>query len=316
MGRPMRHFVSRVGVGAVLAGLLAGMVIAFAGTAQASVNITGTWRCCGAGGAGAQEFVITTGTGSLAGKGITPSGSGFAKITGNLTGNNVTIVTTYTGGSYVATFKGTVSADGKTMTGTWSAEKGAQTGTWTATLVSAASTPTPVLGQSVAASTVSGQVLVEKPGTTTYVPLSSAGTLPVGTIVNATNGRIALTAAGSGKTRHKGQFYGGEFKLGQAHSGLTNLTLTGGTPCAGSAAATAHHRPAARKAQLWGTGHGGDFETTGTYAAGTVLGTRWLTKDTCTATVIRVLEGEVRIHNLVTNSTVVVHAPGSYTARS
>jgi len=312
MRRAKHHLASRAGAGAVVAGLAAAAVIAFAGTAQATVNIAGTWSCCGSGGAAAQTFVITSGTGSLAGSAVNSQGAVFAKITGELSGDTVTIVTTYTSSSYVATFKGTVSADGQTITGTWSAEGGGQTGTWTATLVSA---PTPVLGQSVAASTVSGQVLVEKPGTTTYVPLSSAGTLPVGTIVNATNGRIALTAAGSGKTRHKGQFYGGEFKLGQAHSGLTDLTLTGGAPCAGSAAAAGHHHTAPRKAELWGTGHGGDFETTGTYAAGTVLGTDWLTRDTCTATVIHVLEGEVRVHNLITNATVVVHAPGSYTAK-
>jgi len=300
----------------LVAALAASASFALSGAAQADVDITGTWDCCGAtGGASPQNFVITKGTGSLAGKAVSPSSGGkFATITGNLSGDKVKIVTTYTSVTYVATFVGTVSSDGRTMSGTWTGP-GGQAGKWKATLASGPSTPTPVLAQSVAAATVSGQVLVEKPGTTTFVPLSAAGLLPVGSVVNATDGRVAITAAsGTGHARHRGQFYGGEFKLGQAQSGVTNLTLTGGVPC-GTGARVAARATHIRKQQLWGSGHGGDFKTSGTYAAATVLGTRWLTDDTCTATVIRVVEGEVRVDDFVTHRTVVIQAPGSYTAK-
>ena len=305
-----------------LAALAAVAALALAPGARAGADIAGTWSCCGAtSGAAEQDWVITAGTSALAGKGVYPPGSAssgqqFATITGSLSGDRVKIVTTYTvDKGYVATFTGTLSADGRTITGTWVAGSSAPDA-FTATLSTGAgggATPTPVLGQSVAAAPISGAVLVEKPGTSTYVPLSSAGTLPVGTIVDATSGRVALTAAGAGGTRHTGQFHGGEFRLGQARSGLTDLTLTGGAPCAGAAAGS-RHRAAPRRQQLWGAGHGGAFETTGTYAAATVLGTRWLTQDTCTATIVRVLEGEVRVTDLVTHRTVVIRAPGSYTA--
>jgi hypothetical protein len=302
---------------ASLAGIAALAALTVAGTAQATVDISGTWDCCGAGGAGAQDFVITKGTGSLAGTGINPAGGAvYAKITGELSGDKVKIVTSYTGGSsYVATFIGTVAASGRTMSGTWKSNAG-QSGTWTATLASTPSTPTPVLAESVAATTVSGGVLVEEPGTHTFVPLTKAGLVPVGATVNATNGRVAITAAGaSAGSHHAGQFYGGEFRLTQARSGLTNLTLTGGVACAASARLAAKQTTRLRKQQLWGTGHGGSFETSGRYAAATVLGTRWLTKDTCTGTLVRVVSGEVRVTDLVTHRTLTLHAPQSFLAK-
>jgi ferric-dicitrate binding protein FerR (iron transport regulator) len=65
---------------------------------------------------------------------------------------------------------------------------------------------------------------------------------------------------------------------------------------------------------LWGDAHG-SFETTGTYAAATVLGTRWLTKDTCSATLITVATGEVRVNDLVHHRTLTLRAPHQYLAK-
>ena len=314
----------RLAVSAVLlAAAGSAVVLLAAGSATASPDIAGTWSCCGAtGGAGPQYWVITAGTGTLAGTGQDPPakaggplGPQFAKITGSLVGNKLTLVTTYTGGGYVATFYGTVAASGNTMSGKWSTS-GPGTNPWTATRVAAGATPTPVLGQSVAAATVSGQVLVEQPGSTKFVPLTSAGLVPVGATVNATNGRVAITAAAaSGGARNSGQFYGGEFSLHQTRRGVTNLKLTGGVPCASGARSAGAAAPRARKQKLWGTGHGGAFTTTGHYAAATVLGTRWLTEDTCTGTTVRVVEGEVRVTDLVRHRTILLHAPATYTAR-
>ena len=105
--------------------------------------ISGTWGCCGSGGAGTQVWgIIESASGSVSGTGYTPEGAIFATITGSVSGSNVTIVTTYTiDVGYVATFTGTVSADGTTMSGNWSSNEN-QTGTWTATLASATGTTT------------------------------------------------------------------------------------------------------------------------------------------------------------------------------
>lgn len=108
----------------------------FAGGARAAdpPDLTGTWSCCGAGGAAAQNFVITSGRGALAGRGELPGGQVFSTISGSVGGDAVTIVTTYNSFApgYVATFVGTLSADQTTITGTWTSNRG-QTGTWTAT---------------------------------------------------------------------------------------------------------------------------------------------------------------------------------------
>lgn len=112
------------------------LAAAIAGGAQAagSPDLKGTWVCCGSGGAAAQNFVITSGQGSLAGSAELPGGQVFAAITGSVGGDAVTIVTTYNSFSpgYVATFVGTLAPDQGTITGTWTSNIG-QAGSWTAT---------------------------------------------------------------------------------------------------------------------------------------------------------------------------------------
>lgn len=100
----------------------------------ATTDLTGTWNCCGNGGAAAQNFIITSGGGSLAGRAELPGGRVFAAITGSSDGSNVNIVTTYNefAPGYVAPFVGKLSVDGNMLSGTWSSNRN-QSGTWTAT---------------------------------------------------------------------------------------------------------------------------------------------------------------------------------------
>jgi sugar lactone lactonase YvrE len=126
-----------------------GAILAFAcalllggGQAAASTphDLTGTWSCCGPGGAAAQTWTISAmdkASGNFSGTGL--GGSIKMDITGNANGDAVTLTTAYTGSSYSATFKGTLSADSKTMSGSWESTS-SQNGTWTATRPSA---PTP-----------------------------------------------------------------------------------------------------------------------------------------------------------------------------
>ncbi len=117
----------------VVAASLATLAIAVA-PAGAAGGISGTWDCCGAGGAAAQDFVITDSGGALSGKAVLPEGRSFAVISGSHSGSSVSIVTTYEASfaaGYVATFTGTVS--GETMSGSWTSNAG-QSGSWTATL--------------------------------------------------------------------------------------------------------------------------------------------------------------------------------------
>lgn len=107
------------------------IVFGVSGSASAASDLSGTWTCCGAGGAAAQIFEISSGVSGVA---KLPGGQVFATITGSGGGGKVTIVTTYNSFApgYVATFVGTLSKDGSTITGSWTSNRG-QSGTFTAT---------------------------------------------------------------------------------------------------------------------------------------------------------------------------------------
>ncbi len=125
MGRGGRFFSTALLVLVATFSLL-GAHAGLAGAASDPFN--GTWQCCGPGGAAQQVFVINGNTGV----GDTPGGGEFATITASFNYPNLQIVTTYINSSYVATFNGVISANGKTESGTWSSNEN-QSGTWTAT---------------------------------------------------------------------------------------------------------------------------------------------------------------------------------------
>jgi hypothetical protein len=163
----------------------------------AAVSISGTWSCCGAGGASAQTFVIRDSGGSLSGNGVLPSGASFAVITGSVSGSSVNIVTTYEASfaaGYVATFVGTVSASGTSMSGTWTSNAG-QSGTWTATLSGAPPEPepTPKTG------TKSGSVTAVLCTISTTAPSTSTCTAQVAALgakrLTSPTGTVSFTAA-------------------------------------------------------------------------------------------------------------------------
>jgi len=130
---PWRWCLTRRGVAALLATSVA---LCAVGPIQArgASGLAGTWKCCGAGGAAAQDFVITSGSDSLHGTAKLPGGRVFAVITGSRVGTHVRIVTTYNSFApgYVATFVGGISASGRAMSGKWTSNAH-QSGTWTAT---------------------------------------------------------------------------------------------------------------------------------------------------------------------------------------
>lgn len=128
--------------GGTILALVGALLLAGASQAAASTthDLTGTWSCCGPGGASAQTWTITAmdkASGNFSGTGL--GGSIKMNITGNASGDAVTLTTAYVGSSYAATFKGTLSGDSKQMAGSWESTS-SQKGTWTATRPSA---PTP-----------------------------------------------------------------------------------------------------------------------------------------------------------------------------
>ena len=206
--------------------------------------------------------------------------------------------------------------------------------------------PPPVPGKSVVVKVVSGQVLIKRPGSGRarqagpakgFVPLTGAANVPVGSQLDTSKGRVALTSAadtGGAKTQTS-DFYQGIFQVKQsvpkkkpkkAKALITDLVMKGEIPrsqCAPlkgarSAADDAKKKKKGPKSvlgKLWGNGKG-KFRTDGKYSAATVRGTIWLVEDRCEGTFTKVTRGTVQVRDLKRKRTITVKAGHSYLARA
>jgi hypothetical protein len=177
-------------------------------------------------------------------------------------------------------------------------------------------TARPALGTSVVGASTTGTILVREPGQTTYTELGESDAIPVGSVVDATQGTFSLTSALDAKGHtQRGLFWGGRFTVRQSRAagGIVDLGLVGTpTGCrAGAARAAAKKKPI----RLWGQDHHGKFRTRGRYSAATVRGTKWLTTETCAGTRTTVAQGAVSVFDRVRHRTALVRAGGSYLAR-
>jgi hypothetical protein len=172
--------------------------------------------------------------------------------------------------------------------------------------------PPPVTGVNVNVAPVSGTVLVRLKGTSSFVPVTALSSVPVGSELDVTKGRIRLTSTAAAGATQTAVFYQGRAVVGQIRgtTPVTTLTLSGPLVCPKRKISA--KKPTTRS--LWGNGKG-NFKTTGRYAAATVRGTVWLTQDTCKGTLVRVQSGTVSVLDRVRNRTVTVRAGQSYLAR-
>jgi hypothetical protein len=184
-----------------------------------------------------------------------------------------------------------------------------------------------VLGTSVTLGDVKGAPLVRVPGSSTFVPLTTGSTVPVGAVVDATRGTIELTSAldRTGAKTQTGTFWGGVFKVGQSRrDGAVDLALQGGDfgPCGatrgrssrGVVAASGRHSAIIRR--LWGRDHRGRFRSRGRNGSATVRGTLWLTEDRCDGTRFSVKQGAIDVRDDGAHRTVRVKRGGSYLAKA
>jgi hypothetical protein len=173
----------------------------------------------------------------------------------------------------------------------------------------------PTTAKFVDASLVSGTVLIQVPGSTKFVQLRKGDVIPVGSIVDATKGRVRITIALPNGTLQSTDFFQGVFKVGQAKSGLATMTLRGGSfsKCGRSAAVNAAKSKKVIR-QLWGSGSG-KFRTKGRFASATIRGTTWNTIDRCDGTLIKVTKGSVLVRDLKKKRNIVVKKGRSYLAK-
>jgi hypothetical protein len=172
----------------------------------------------------------------------------------------------------------------------------------------------PELGHTIGIDAHQGTVKVKTPGGS-WQSVAAAGTLPVGTVIDATNGhvtlRTAVDAAGNSQT---GTFWGAKFEVRQVAGGVTELVLRSTRPrCPRPGTATAS---ANRPRGLWGHDKHGKFRTRGRNAVATVRGTTWFVGERCGGTYTRVTSGSVRVWDRRTRRVVVVNAGHAYLARN
>ena len=190
----------------------------------------------------------------------------------------------------------------------------------------------PVVGKTVQAAVVSGQVFVSVPAGSAFasvsvpgikgrrfVPLTGARTLPVGSLVDTRRGTVSITSASTKAGRYFfGNFSAGVFAALQSRTGLTTLPLKGGSfsPCAQAAGNKASVALSTRVIRRIRSNATGRFRTRGRYSAATVRGTEWETIDRCDGTLTRVKRGTVVVRDFRQRRNITVTAGKSYLARA
>jgi hypothetical protein len=205
--------------------------------------------------------------------------------------------------------------------------------------------PPPVPGKSVVVKVVSGEVFVKLPGSGRgaratgppkgFKPFTGAANIPVGSQLDTSKGRVALTSAAdtAGAKTQTSDFYQGIFQVKQSvpkkkpkrpKALITDLVMKGQiarsqcAPLKGarSAAVDAKKKKKGPKSvlgKLWGSGKG-KFRTDGKYSSATVRGTIWLVQDECDGTLTKVRRGVVSVRDIKRKKTVKVKAGHSYLA--
>jgi hypothetical protein len=174
----------------------------------------------------------------------------------------------------------------------------------------------PTTAKFVDAAVVSGTVLIQVPPSKQSVRLRAGDVIPVGSLVDATNGRVRITIKLPNGALQSSDFYKGVFRVTQVKNGLATMVLAGGnlSACGRSAAVRAAKSKKVIR-QLWGSGSG-KFRTKGRYASATIRGTTWNTIDRCDGTLITVTQGSVMVRDLKKKSNVVVKRGKSYLAKA
>jgi hypothetical protein len=319
------------------AGLLVGVAIfalPLVSPAQTPNPWSGTWDT---------EFgrmTLTQSGSSVEGTYTYDDGHLTGTVSGNVLNGRWDEAPTRTGPDDAGPLQFTLSSDGRSFTGTWryDGDDPSVVRLWNGTATGAP--PPPVLGKAVNVKELSGQVLVSVPGGAarasqtapglegrSFVPLTGASQVPVGSFLDTRKGKMRLTSAvnNAGKTQ-SGSFARGVFQVRQARTGkdrgVTELRLKGSrfSGCAAGAgsegAAAARKRLSSRTVrQLQGKANG-RFRTRGRHSAATVRGTVWITSDRCDGTLTKVKRGTVAVRDFRRRTTIVVRRGKSYLAEA
>lgn len=177
--------------------------------------------------------------------------------------------------------------------------------------------PAPENGETVVVAPKAGTVFVTLPSGNKE-KLKEGQAIPVGSIVDATRGKVVLTSVNRKGETQTAVFFGGIFLVQQHEgSGLVILKLRGpldcGKPARSGRVADHLERGGSKSRKLWGSGKG-NFRTEGNNGSATVRGTIWLTEDRCNGTFFKVKQGVVTIRDFGANETFPLGKGKSYLA--
>jgi len=174
-----------------------------------------------------------------------------------------------------------------------------------------------------------GSVLIHLPHSHRIVVLTSTQRIPVGSIIDARSGSVALASAlDASGTPQTASFTKGIFQVTQERSGMTDIHLRGGsfTGCPSSdnqhghlklaVSARAYHGAKRIVRSLWASDHHGHYRTYGRNSVAVVRGTSWITTEHCNGTRTTVLKGAVSVRDRHRHRTVMVRPSRSYLARA
>jgi hypothetical protein len=170
----------------------------------------------------------------------------------------------------------------------------------------------PTLNDTFELSVLSGTIRYHTPGGSYQNLPSGSVILPLGSVVDATNGHAVITVeVDSRHTLQQAELWEGKFGVFQVGSpAITELRLAGGdySACVGSARKKRARKSAGGSVRhLWANAKG-RFRTKGRFASATIRGTRWLTEDLCLATRVTVAEGVVAVRDFRRRKTTFVRA--------
>jgi hypothetical protein len=170
----------------------------------------------------------------------------------------------------------------------------------------------PVVRQSTNLTLDSGDVYIKVPGSDQFVKLTADTLVPVGTIIDATNGKAHVTMANQDGTTYDGVFWDGIFQVlqGSGANPITTMKLRddlvgkastarasyalASADVAGSFKAWTARKRGKKKNGLWGDGHG-KFRTSGKGGSAAVRGTKWYVADYQYGSLFKVSRGVVTV---------------------
>jgi hypothetical protein len=176
-----------------------------------------------------------------------------------------------------------------------------------------------VVGSAVVVGVAEGAATVRAPGAAVSSPLGAGAAVPVGSVVDAREGTVRLSAQVPGRGTQDALLRGARFEVRQAKAdGMTDLVLRGGDfrGCRRAGTTTAHAAARAKtpRRSLWAKDDSGRFRTHGRNSVATVRGTEWTTTDTCEGTRTTVRRGAVLVRDKATGRSVLVRAGHSHLA--